>query len=125
MALLEPSVLANAIMGKLYNVLTNGDDTVPKSDDNFFSWCTPGIPVEPSDLEYLTQGLTGVVKKAAVDAMQPSAAAATVTTMPLGRFGPNDTLSVDRGQSDRGILGSPLMPECQYCHCPFPCRCHR
>lgn len=76
MALLEPSVLANTIMGKLYNVLTNGDDTVPKSDDNFFSWCTPGIPVEPSDLEYLTQGLTGVVKKSAVDALQPSAAAA-------------------------------------------------
>ncbi len=77
MALLEPSVLANTIMGKLYNVLTNGDDTVPKSDDNFFSWCTPGIPIEPSDLEYLTQGLTGVVKQSAVDAMQPSAAAAT------------------------------------------------
>lgn len=76
MALLEPSVLANTIMSKLYNVLTNGDDTVPKSDDNFFSWCTPGIPVEPSDLEFLTQGLTGVVKKTAVDALQPSAAAA-------------------------------------------------
>lgn len=77
MALLEPSVLANTIMSKLYNVLTNGDDTVPPSDDNFFSWCTPGIPIEPADLEYLTQGLTGVVKKSAVDAMQPSAAAAS------------------------------------------------
>lgn len=79
MALLEPSVLANTIMAKLYNVLTNGDETVaPASDDNFFSWCTPGIPVEPADLEFLTQGLTGVVKKSAVDAMQPTAAAATV-----------------------------------------------
>ncbi|MFO1037508.1 MAG: hypothetical protein U1E45_11730 [Geminicoccaceae bacterium] len=77
MALLEPSVLANTIMSKLYNVLTNGDDTVPPSADNFFSWCTPGIPIEPADLEFLTQGLTGVVKKSAVDAMQPSAAAAT------------------------------------------------
>ncbi len=76
MALLEPSVLANSIMSKLYNVLTNGDDTVPKSADNFFSWCTPGIPIEPEDLEFLTQGLTGVVKKSAVDKMQPSAAAA-------------------------------------------------
>jgi hypothetical protein len=75
--LVEPSVLANTIMAKLYNVLTNGDDTVPPSADNFFSWCTPGIPVEPADLEYLTQGLTGIVKKSAVDAMQPSAAAAT------------------------------------------------
>lgn len=76
MALLEPSVLANTIMSKLYNVLTNGDDTVPPSADNFFSWCTPGIPIEPADLEYLTSGLTGVVRKSAVDAMQPSAAAA-------------------------------------------------
>ncbi len=78
MALLEPSVLANTIMSKLYNVLTNGDTTVPPSADNFFSWCTPGIPIEPSDLEFLTQGLTGIVKKSAVDAMQPSAAAATL-----------------------------------------------
>lgn len=77
MALVEPSVLANTIMSKLYNVLTNGDDTVPPSPDSFFSWCTPGIPVEPADLEFLTQGLTGVVKKSAVDAMQPSAAAAS------------------------------------------------
>ena len=77
MAVVEPSVLANSIMSKLYNVLTNGDDTVPKSADNFFSWCTPGIPVEPSELEFLTQGLTGIIKKSAVDAMQPSAAAAT------------------------------------------------
>lgn len=79
MALLEPSVLANTIMGKLYDVLANGDDTVPASTDNYFSWCTPGIPIEPADLEFLTQGLTGVVKKAAIDALQPSAAAATAT----------------------------------------------
>lgn len=78
--MVEPSVLANTIMSKLYNVLTNGDETVPPSADNFFSWCTPGIPIEPADLEYLTQGLTGVVKKSAVDAMQPSAVAATVAT---------------------------------------------
>jgi hypothetical protein len=56
-----PSVLANAVMGKLYDVLTNGDDTVPKSADNFFSWMTPGIPMNPSDFDFLTQGLTGVV----------------------------------------------------------------
>src|SRR4051794_15179243 len=77
MPVVEPSVLANSIMGKLYNVLTNGDETVPKSTDNFFSWCTPGTPIEASDLEFLTQGLTGIVKKPAVDAMQPTAAAAS------------------------------------------------
>ena len=79
MAVVEPSVLANSIMGKLYNILTNGDDTVPKSDDNFFSWCTPGTPMDVGDFEFLTQGLTGVVKKPAVDAMQPTAAAASGT----------------------------------------------
>jgi hypothetical protein len=65
----SPSEIANAIMGKLYDVLTNGDATVPKSADNFFSWCTPGIPVDPSDFQFLTQGFTGVVKKEAADAM--------------------------------------------------------
>jgi hypothetical protein len=70
MATIEPSVLANSVMGKLYNVLTNGDDTVPKSEDAFFSWMTPGVPVEPSELEFLSQGFTGVIKKRAVEAMR-------------------------------------------------------
>jgi hypothetical protein len=68
-----PSALANAVMAKLYDVLTNGDATVPKSDENFFTWCTPGIPVDVSDFEFLTQGLTGVVKR---QAAQDLAAAA-------------------------------------------------
>jgi hypothetical protein len=67
MPLVEPDVMLNAVMGKIYNILTNGDDTVPKSEDNFFSWCTPGIALDPDDFEFLSQGLTGVVKKAALD----------------------------------------------------------
>jgi hypothetical protein len=70
MSLVEPDVMLNAVMGKVYNILTNGDDTVPKSEDNFFSWCTPGIPLDPNDFDFLTQGLTGVVKKAALDQLQ-------------------------------------------------------
>jgi hypothetical protein len=58
-----PAALSNAVMGKLYNVLTNGDDTVPKSADNFFSWLTPGMPFQEEDFDFLTQGLTGVVKR--------------------------------------------------------------
>jgi hypothetical protein len=67
MALVEPNVMLNSIMGKLYSVLASGDDTVPASEDNFFSWATPGIPIEEADFEFLSQGLTGVVKKAKLD----------------------------------------------------------
>ncbi|MHB8770671.1 MAG: hypothetical protein ACYC7J_06735 [Syntrophales bacterium] len=70
MALVAPDVMLNSIMGKVYNILTNGDDTVPKSEDNFFSWATPGIPVDPEDFRFLKQGLTGVVRKAALDEMR-------------------------------------------------------
>jgi hypothetical protein len=58
---ITPHALANAIMGKLYDVLTNGDDTVPKSADNFISWVTPAYPYNPQDFAFLVQGLTGVV----------------------------------------------------------------
>jgi hypothetical protein len=58
-------------MGKLYDVLTNGDATVPKATDSFFSWCTPGIPMNDEDFRFLSQGLTGVVT--------PKAAATLVT----------------------------------------------
>jgi hypothetical protein len=64
-------------MGKIYNILTNGDDTVPKSEDNFFSWATPGIPIEPTDFDFLSQGLTGVVKKAALDEIRAGAGEGT------------------------------------------------
>jgi hypothetical protein len=83
MAIVEPSVLANAIMGKLYNVLTNGDETVPASEDNFFSWSTPGTPVEPADLEFLTQGLTGIVKKPAAAALASPTGEAPAAPTPL------------------------------------------
>jgi hypothetical protein len=82
---ITPSVLSNAIMGKLYDVLTNGDATVPKSPDNFFSWETPGVPVTPDDFRFLTQGFTGVVTPAAVQNMlaatnPPPASGASATT---------------------------------------------
>jgi hypothetical protein len=68
----QPSQLMNSVLGKLYDVLANGDDTVPRSDDNFLSWASPGMPIAKEELEFLTQGLTGVVKKRAIDEMQPT-----------------------------------------------------
>jgi hypothetical protein len=86
MSNVDPSVLANSIMGKLYDVLTNGDATVPKSEDNFFSWETPGKPVVPEDFEFLTQGFTGVVKPAAVQTML-NATQATAGSAPAAGSG--------------------------------------
>lgn len=69
MADVLPHVLVSSVMGKLYDVLTNGDETVPKSEDHFFSWATPGIPMDIEDFDFLTQGLTGVLKKADLDTL--------------------------------------------------------
>jgi hypothetical protein len=67
MADVMPSDLVTSVMGKLYDVLANGDETVPKSADHFFTWATPGIPMDVHDFDFLSQGLAGVVKKADVD----------------------------------------------------------
>ena len=87
MADVLPHVLVSSVMGKLYDVLTNGDETVPKSEDHFFSWATPGIPMDVEDLDFLTQGLTGVVKKADLDTVRGTGtgAAADGTPPPKSR----------------------------------------
>ncbi|MGI6572016.1 MAG: hypothetical protein ACOX19_00995 [Fermentimonas sp.] len=64
-----PDELMNSVLGKVYDVLTSGDGVAPKSEDNFFSWATPGIPVKPEDFDFLSQGLTGVVKRADLEAL--------------------------------------------------------
>ncbi|MDP1772193.1 MAG: hypothetical protein Q8L15_07900 [Methylobacter sp.] len=58
-----PKDLMNNMMGKIFDLITNGDGTtVPKSKDNFFSWSSPGVPFEVEDFDFLSQGFTGVVK---------------------------------------------------------------
>ncbi len=58
-----PQDLMNNMMGKIFDIITNGDGTtVPKSEDNFFAWCAPGVPFEVEDFDFLAQGLTGVYK---------------------------------------------------------------
>ncbi len=58
-----PEVLMNNMLGKVYDIINNGDGkVVPKSEDNFFAWSTPGIPFEVKDFDFLSQGLTGVYK---------------------------------------------------------------
>lgn len=58
-----PEKLMNSVLAKIYDIIVNGDGTtVPKSEDNFFSWCSPGIPYDESNFDFLAQGLTGVIK---------------------------------------------------------------
>jgi hypothetical protein len=109
-----PHVLANAIMGRLYDVLTNGDETVPKSADNFFSWCTPGIPVGVEDFRFLSQGLTGVVTPAAVSNLTTPAPAAGSSSSATGsaaatKPAPSGTTPAPSGTS--GSSAPQLTPE--------------
>src|SRR5215471_9473057 len=108
MADVTPSVLANSIMGKLYDILTNGDDTVPKSADNFFSWATPGIPLGADDLKFLTQGFTGVVTPAAVQTMLAAKGAGQPSSSSGGAGTPPALTDADleklRGQDTAGLF---------------------
>ena len=49
--------LGQTLLAQLYEIVTGGDDTVPKATDNFISWCTPGIPFSPDDFQFSAQGL--------------------------------------------------------------------
>jgi hypothetical protein len=98
-----PAALSNAIMGKLYNVLTNGDDTVPKSTDNFFSWLTPGMPFREDDFDFLTQGLTGIVKRSDVEQL-------VVPGTPAGAA-PTDGAAGSSGAGGQPGAGQVLTPE--------------
>ncbi len=51
--------LMKSLLGKLYQVLTGGDDTAPPDTSNFIAWCTPGIPFQPEDLTFAEKGLAG------------------------------------------------------------------
>ena len=51
--------LMQSLLGKLYQILTGGDDTVIKATDNFIAWCAPGIPFSEEDLDFATKGLAG------------------------------------------------------------------
>ncbi|WP_146129881.1 hypothetical protein [Flagellimonas meridianipacifica] len=58
-----PEVLMNSVLGKLYDVLTNGDDVVPKSDDNYLAWLPVGMPFPKEELEFLSTGFTGIYRE--------------------------------------------------------------
>src|SRR3954462_7771114 len=50
------NVLGRSLLAQLYEIVTGGDDSVPRSKDNFFSWCLPGIPYMPEDFIFCVKG---------------------------------------------------------------------
>ncbi len=51
--------LMKSLVGKLYTVLTAGDDTAPAAKDRFVAWCSPGIPFAKDDLAFAASGPGG------------------------------------------------------------------
>lgn len=65
----EPEFLVNAVLGKVSDVLINGDGTViPKSDDHFLAFMSPGIPMLTDDFNYALEGFGGVYRRNVVEA---------------------------------------------------------
>jgi hypothetical protein len=61
---LEPEVLMNAILGKIHDVLLNGDgEVIPKSDDHYFAFMNPGIPMLEDSFDYAIEGFGGVERR--------------------------------------------------------------
>ncbi|GAB4184532.1 MAG: hypothetical protein Tsb002_07610 [Wenzhouxiangellaceae bacterium] len=51
--------LMQSLIGKLYQILTGGDDVAAPASDNFIAWCTPGIPFDTADFDFASKGLAG------------------------------------------------------------------
>ncbi|MCB0166020.1 MAG: hypothetical protein KDI79_17430 [Anaerolineae bacterium] len=59
-----PEVLVNAVLGNITDVLINGDgNVIPKSDDHFVAFMSPGIPLLGEDFNYALEGFGGVVRQ--------------------------------------------------------------
>lgn len=54
--------LMQGLMGKIYDLFTTGGDVANPSEDNFFCWLTPGVPVTPDQFDFASEGLSGIVR---------------------------------------------------------------
>lgn len=62
----EPEVLMGSILGKISDVLLNGDgQVVPKSDDHYLAFLQVGIPILDDSFNYAIEGFGGVVRRGA------------------------------------------------------------
>ncbi len=60
----EPEVLVNSVLGRISDILLNGDgEAIPRSDDHFLAFMSPGIPMLDEDFNYALEGFGGVSRK--------------------------------------------------------------
>lgn len=59
MATYNSEDLMKATIAKFNEILNAGDKNAPANNQNFISWCTPGIPFLPEDFNFLEKGLAG------------------------------------------------------------------
>ena len=54
--------LMQGLMAQIYDIFTTGGEFANPSEDNFFCWLTPGVPVTPDQFDFASEGLSGVVR---------------------------------------------------------------
>ncbi|HSA79295.1 MAG TPA: hypothetical protein VLE23_00650 [Geminicoccaceae bacterium] len=61
---IDQEILMNSVLGKISDVILNGDgDLIPKSDDHYLAFMSPGIPMVDDDFNYALEGFTGVSRR--------------------------------------------------------------
>ena len=59
---LDSANLMQGLMTQIYDIFTKGGEVANPSEDNFFCWLTPGIPITPEQFDFATEGLSGIVR---------------------------------------------------------------
>lgn len=49
----DPLVLQQALLGRLYDILTGGSDDVVKTG-NYYSWLSPGMPIDAAEWDFMS-----------------------------------------------------------------------
>lgn len=75
--------MTNALLGRVFDVLTSGGTVGMESDDNFYCWLSVGHPVQPDQFEFLEQGLTGTLRKRTIGDMNDKTGESDTTSSPL------------------------------------------
>lgn len=61
-AAVDVTDIMTSLQGMIYNKIVGGGEAGASSEDNFFCWSTPGIPVTPQDFEFVSEGLRGTMR---------------------------------------------------------------